>query len=236
MLSRSLKAALLGCQALTLVVVAIPSPSFANLTSSLAKLMSTSMSPSINQADILANAPNLQPDALKYAVDGYNWAVENNDINNPGILTVVDFNLPSNKKRLWVIDLKTDKVLLNAYAAHGKGSGVKYADDFSNTPNSRASSLGVYKTLNTYYGHHGKSMRLQGLEEGINNNAYDRNIVVHPASYMTTSFVKAHNRAGRSWGCFALNPAISKQFIKLTKGGSVIFAYADEEQQDDYIA
>ncbi|MDF1760800.1 MAG: murein L,D-transpeptidase catalytic domain family protein [Coxiellaceae bacterium] len=236
MLSRPLKAALVGCQALTLLAVTIPNPSFASLSSSLEKLMVTSMSPTIDQDKILDNAPNLQPDALKYAVDGYNWALENNDITNPGILTVVDFNLPSNKKRLWVIDLKTDKVLLNTYAAHGKGSGVRYADDFSNEPNSLASSLGVFKTLNTYYGHHGKSMRLQGLEKGINNNAYKRNIVVHPASYVSTSFVKNHKRAGRSWGCFALNPAISKQFIKLTKGGSVIFAYADEEQQDDYIA
>lgn len=190
----------------------------------------------INQAKILANAPGLDPEALKYAIDGYQWALANDQVENPDVLTVIDFNMPSNKKRLWVIDLKSDKVLLNAYTAHGKGSGTTYAEDFSNQPNSHATSLGVYKTLTTYYGHHGKSLRLQGLEKGINSNAYKRNIVVHPAKYVTPGFVKQNNRAGRSWGCFAMNPAITNKFMNITKGGSIIFAYADEEKSDNLIA
>ncbi len=227
----TVKLALLGAQAFV-TAVAFPGSSMA----SVANIQENQVSIAINQAKILANAPGLQADALKYAVNGYRWAMDNDQVENPSILTVVDFNLPSNKKRLWVIDLNTDKVLLNAYTAHGKGSGVKYADDFSNQVNSHASSLGVFKTLNTYFGHHGKSLRLQGLEKGVNNNAYKRNIVVHSASYVKPTFVKSHNRAGRSWGCFAMNPAVTKQFMKLTKGGSIIFAYADEEKQDDLIA
>lgn len=190
----------------------------------------------INQTEILANAPGLDPEALKYAVDGYQWALANDQVENPDVLTVIDFNMPSNKKRLWVIDLKSDKVLMNAYAAHGKGSGTTYAEDFSNSPNSHATSLGVYKTLTTYYGHHGRSLRLEGLEKGINSNAYKRNIVVHSAKYVTPSFVKQNNRAGRSWGCFAMNPAITNKFMSITKGGSIIFAYANEEKSDSLIA
>ena len=190
----------------------------------------------INQADILANAPHLDPEALKYAIDGYHWALAQGTVENPNILTVIDFNLPSNKKRLWVIDLRSDKVLMNAYAAHGKGSGTTYAQDFSNQPNSHATSLGVYKTLSTYYGHHGKSLRLQGLEKGINSNAYKRNIVVHSAKYVSPNYVKQNNRAGRSWGCFAMNPSMTNKFMSITKGGSIIFAYADEEKSDSVIA
>lgn len=190
----------------------------------------------INQTKILANAPGLDPEALKYAVNGYEWALAQGQVDNPDVLTVIDFNMPSSKKRLWVINLKDDTVLMHAYTSHGKGSGVTYADDFSNRPNSHATSLGVYKTLTTYYGHHGKSLRLQGLEKGVNNNAYKRNIVVHSAKYVTPEFVKHNNRTGRSWGCFALNPAISSKFMNITKGGSVIFAYADEEKSDSVIA
>ncbi len=188
------------------------------------------------QATILAQAKGLHKNALQYAVDGYNWAKAKGDVKNPNILTVIDFSLPSNKKRLWVINLKDDTVLLNTYAAHGKNSGLTHADHFSNQLNSHETSLGVYETLSTYSGHHGQSLRLQGLEKGINNNAYKREIVVHSAPYMTKSFINKEHRTGRSWGCFALSPAVSHQFMDLTKGGSIIFAYASPEESDHNIA
>lgn len=187
---------------------------------------------SINQKNILKNSPGLSPSALNYAVKGYEWAESRGDVKNKSILTIVDFSKPSYEKRVWVIDLKNDKPFMKLYTAQGKNSGLVYARYFSNKPGSDESSLGVYEMLNTYYGEHGLSMRVNGLEAGINSNALRRDIVVHPAWYVTPAFIKHYHRAGRSWGCFALNPKVSKEFIDLTKGGSVIFAYAQQERGD----
>lgn len=203
------------------LIIIITSISASNLTST-----------KINERKILANAPGLNPDALAYAVKGYQWAVKNRHVDKKHILTVVDFTKPSSDKRLWVINLHSSKILMNTLTTQGKNSGVTMATSFSNTNNSKKSSLGVFKTLNDYQGKHGLSMRLKGLEKGINDNAFDRAIVVHPANYATPSFVKKFDRTGRSWGCFAVNPAISKKLVKLTKGGSVIFAYSHQEKAD----
>lgn len=194
------------------------SPAFANTTS-----------PHIDEAKILVNAPGLSAKALHAAVKGYQWAMARHQVKHANILTVVDFTLPSSRKRLWVIDLANDRILMHIRTAQGKNSGLFYAKHFSNQPGSDKSSLGVYTTLNSYHGKHGLSLRLNGLEPGINSNAYRRAIVVHPAWYVSPQFVAAHGRTGRSWGCFALNPAKSKRFIELTKDGSVLFAYASAE-------
>ncbi len=188
--------------------------------------------PTIHEQEILHNAPTLDPNALKYAIEGYQWALSKHGIRNPNVLTVIDFNKPSNEKRLWVIDLQTNAVLIKAYTTHGKGSGVTYATSFSNSFNTDKTSLGVYESMKTYQGEHGLSLRMQGLENGINNNAYRRTVVIHPAWYATPKFVKANNRAGRSWGCFAIDPAISTQLVNAIKNGSIIFAYATSEQSD----
>jgi len=189
----------------------------------------------INQKKILANAPDLNANALNYAIKAYHYAVKKADIKRPDILTIVNFNMPAYEKRMWVINLKTSKILMKAYTTQGKNSGLVYARHFSNNFHTDESSLGVYKITNTYYGEHGLSERLQGLEKGVNNNAFRRDIVIHPAWYATPGFVKKFHRTGRSWGCFAINPAISKKFINLTKGGSVLFAYAKPEQHDKII-
>lgn len=192
--------------------------------------------PFINEKKILANAPKLDPNALKYAIKGYDWALKNKKINKPNILTVIDFNLPAYAKRMWVIDLKTSRVLMRLYTTQGKKSGLVYARHFSNGRRSDETSLGVYKILYPYRGEHGLSLRLEGLEKNINSNAYRRAVVIHPAWYATSAFVKKYHRTGRSWGCFAIDPAISKKYIELTKNGSILFAYASSEQQDPYIA
>lgn len=177
----------------------------------------------------------LSPKILAYAINGYRWAIKHNEVSNPSVLTVVDFNKPSNEKRLWVIDLKNDRVLMYTHVAQGKNTGKLYATRFSNRPGSNESSPGIYATANIYDGEHGESMRVRGLEDGINNNAYNRAIVVHPAWYMTPSFIKQNGYAGRSWGCFALNPAIADKFISLVHGGSVLFAYASPEKYDERV-
>ncbi len=189
----------------------------------------------LKQQKILANAKHLSPQALKYAVKGYDWALKHHQINNKNILTIVNFNKPSFKKRLWVIDLKNDKVLMNLYTTQGTNSGRTYARHFSNVTSSHESSLGVYKTLSPFYGKHGLSEHIQGLEKGINNNANSRYIEVHPAFYASPRFVEQNHRAGNSWGCFAIDPAKSKKFISITKGGSVLYAYASSEKTDDVI-
>jgi len=178
----------------------------------------------------------LSPNVLKQALKAYQWAVATGKVHNKHVLTIVDFTLPSDKERLWVVDPNTGHILLNIRTAQGKNSGLKYATHFSNALNSDASSLGAFVTANVYNGKHGKSMRLIGLENGINDNAMKRAVVIHSANYVTPAFIKAHNRAGRSWGCFAVNPKKSKQLIHLTKGGSVLFAYAPAESHDPNFA
>ncbi len=192
--------------------------------------------PEIDQQKILANARGLDPEALKYAVKGYEWAIANHRVNNKNILTIIDFTKPADAKRMWVINLKTSRVIMNTYTTQGKNSGGYYATRFSNQCRTDETSLGVYETLNTYDGKHGLSERLQGLEPGINNNALRRDIVVHPAWYATPSFVAENHGAGRSWGCFGISPNLSTRFIELTKDGSVIFAYANQERSDRYIS
>ncbi len=141
-----------------------------------------------------------------------------NSIPNPRYFMVVDFNLHSSKKRLFVFDLSNGTVQKHNVAA-GKNSdpdGNGYATRFSNTPNSKMSSLGFYQTLHTYTGGHGLSLRLRGLS-GTNSNVEARDVVMHPANYVSDS-----GRAGRSWGCPAIDPAISQGLIAKVKNGAML--------------
>lgn len=190
----------------------------------------------INQTKILKSAPKLNPKALSYAVKGYNWAEAKGQVKNNKILTIVDFSLPSDQKRLWLVNLNTNKVILNSYTTHGKNSGFKNAIKFSNRDDTEKSSIGVFKIVDPYIGHHGLSLHIKGLEKGINDNAAKRDIVIHPAYYASEKFVKANHRAGRRWGCFALDPSLSKKFINLTKNGSIMVAYAKESNNDPYLS
>ncbi len=178
----------------------------------------------------------LQPKALKAALNAYAWAVEHHKLGaNKNTLTVVDFTLPSYEKRMWVIDLKSDKVLMKIYTTQGKGSGLVYAKRFSNRIDTDESSLGLYVTSNEYYGHHGKAMRLNGLEKGINGLARRRAVVIHSAWYATPSFIEKNHRAGRSWGCFAIAPDIKNKLLNDVQGGSALFAYALAENHDPIV-
>lgn len=141
------------------------------------------------------------------------------------ILTIVDFSLSSNVKRLWVIDLTANKILYNSLVAHGKNTGDEFAKSFSNKDSSFKSSLGFYLTGETYVGKHGKSLRLDGLEKGVNDNARGRGVVIHAADYVSDSFIKNHRRLGRSQGCPALPQAFSKEIINTIKNKSCLFIY-----------
>ena len=141
------------------------------------------------------------------------------------IITICNFNLPSTENRLWIIDLAKKKVLFNTYVAHGEGSGNDCSLSFSNNANSHKSSLGFYVTGDTYNGEHGVSLYLNGMDEGFNDAAYDRGIVVHGADYVCNKFVSANQRLGRSWGCPAVPTKLSLPVINTIKEGTCLFIY-----------
>ena len=145
------------------------------------------------------------------------------------ILTVIDFTKPSTEKRLFVIDLKLKKILFISSVAHGRNSGEKYATSFSNREGSFKSSLGFYKTENTYYGKNGYSLVLDGLERGINDKAKERAIVMHGATYANPSTIRSCGRLGRSLGCPALPLAVSKKIIDTIKGGTLLYIHGDDK-------
>jgi len=141
------------------------------------------------------------------------------------IIVVVDFSQPSSSKRFYLINMNSEKIIYNNYVAHGKNSGVLNAEIFSNKPSSYQSSLGFFRTGETYFGKHGLSLKLDGLEEGINHLARQRNIVIHSANYAEESFVKKYGRLGRSFGCPALPKGNYKELIHQIKNGTLLFIY-----------
>jgi hypothetical protein len=145
------------------------------------------------------------------------------------MLTIVDYTKPSTQPRLWVINLKTLQVPLYELVAHGENSGGNFATTFSDDPRSLESSIGVYLTGNTYIGKHGYSLHLDGLDPGFNDRAANREIVVHAANYVSDQFAALHGRLGRSWGCFAVSPAVSDAVIGDIKDGTVLFAYYPDQ-------
>jgi hypothetical protein len=154
--------------------------------------------------------------------------VYNLNIKKP-FLTIIDLNLPSDKKRLWVIDLLHNKILFYTYTSHGKNSGELYARNFSNQSGSYQSSLGFYLTGGTYNGKNGYSMYLEGLEKGINNLARQRAIVMHGAWYATEKFIREHGRLGRSFGCPAIPPKIHQDLINAISNQTVLFIYSADD-------
>lgn len=181
-----------------------------------------------------ALSAGLNPNALKVALLAYNKALKQGYAKKH-ILTIVDFSEASVEKRLWVLDVDNHTVLFNGLVAHGQGSGLDRAVQFSNQSQSHASSLGLYGTEDVYYGKHGLSLRIKGLEPGINDKAEDRSVVFHAANYVSSEFAAEHGRLGRSWGCFALNPESAARIINEIKEGSIVFAYAPQEEKDPYI-
>jgi hypothetical protein len=141
------------------------------------------------------------------------------------VVTIIDFALPSSQKRLWVVDLRAQKVLFHTLVAHGKNSGEDQARTFSNVEGSEMSSLGFYVTGQTYRGKHGLTLKLHGQDANYNTNAARRAVVVHSANYVSEAFVRQHGRLGRSQGCPALPPAQSPQIIRVIKNGTVLYAH-----------
>ncbi len=176
-------------------------------------------------ASLVNQAPGLRPAVLKLALAAAARAEERGLVPRRDLLTVIDYSLPSSQPRLFIFDLGAHKLLFRELVAHGKGSGGNLANVFSNSPGSLATSLGLFVTADTYNGGNGYSLRLKGLEQGINDMAFDRMIVLHGASYVSQEAVKVLGRLGRSWGCPAVRPEISQKIINTIRGGSPVFAY-----------
>ena len=174
---------------------------------------------------LLKQAPGLRANVLKLALDADHRASQRGLVKRPNLLTVIDYSLPSSQPRLFTFDLLTHELIFRELVAHGKNSGGDSASFFSNSPGSLASSLGLDVTEDTYVGHNGYSLRLQGLEEGFNDMAQERAIVLHGAYYVSREAVKVLGRLGRSWGCPAVRAEIAQKVIDTIRGGSAIFAY-----------
>ena len=180
-------------------------------------------------ASLLRQAPGLRAEVLRLALDAEKNAADRGLVRRRDILTVIDYSLPSSQPRLFVFDLASRKILFRELCAHGKNTGDNLASFFSNSPGSLATSLGLFVTEDTYIGHNGYSLRLKGLEEGVNDMALDRAIVMHGASYVSREAIKVLGRLGRSWGCPAIPAGVAHKIIDTVRGGSALFAYYPEK-------
>lgn len=174
-------------------------------------------------------APTLDRDVLGRALAARDCALAAGEAERDEILTVIDYSLPSTAKRLWVFDVEREKLLFHELVAHGKNTGGNLAQHFSNTDGSLQSSLGLFRTADTYYGKNGYSLRLHGLEEGVNHLALPRTIVIHGAWYVSDDFAKKQGRIGRSWGCPAVPDTVARPLIDTIKDGSLVFAYYPDQ-------
>lgn len=172
-----------------------------------------------------AEMGSIETDVLELALGAASCAVQSGAVERPRTLTVIDYSKPSSQKRLWVYDLTTRELLYEELVAHGQGSGANLATQFSNTPDSHQTSLGLFVTDDTYVGRNGYSLRLDGLDKGLNDRARARAIVMHGAPYVSPAFVKANGRLGRSHGCPAVSDAVARELINRVKGGGLVFAY-----------
>jgi L,D-transpeptidase-like protein len=167
----------------------------------------------------------ISPDVLSLALRAVQCGVASGDLQAPPTLTVIDYSRPSVEPRLWVYDLKTGTLLFKELVAHGRNTGENIATRFSDAMNSHQSSLGLFVTSDTYVGNNGYSLRLDGLEPGVNARARERAIVMHGAPYVDAKMAASQGRLGRSWGCPALREAVARDVINTIRGGGVIFSY-----------
>jgi hypothetical protein len=174
---------------------------------------------------LIAAAPAANPDVIKLATRAADCARRQGLLDGFHHLAVIDYSLPSTQPRLWVFDVERGRLLFQELVAHGRNTGERVAQHFSNIEGSKMSSLGLYQTAETYYGSNGYSLRLRGLDAGFNDNALSRAIVMHGAPYVSEAIAERLGRLGRSWGCPAVRPEVARTVIDTLKGGALLFAY-----------
>lgn len=205
------RASLLASAVLCVIAAASSSTGAANIGGSLA-------------AELGKAAPELDPKVLDLALTAVGCA-DAAGYDGHRVLTVIDYSLPSTSPRLWVFDLERRALLFHELVAHGKNTGENLATDFSNRRGSKQSSLGLFLTAGTYHGKNGYSLKLHGLEEGVNHLALERTIVLHGAWYVSEEFADRQGRLGRSWGCPAVPKDVAKALIDTIKDGTYLFIY-----------
>ena len=177
-------------------------------------------------ARLAALAPGADPEVIDLALRARDCAMSSGEATGAGEkLAVIDYSKPSTQKRLWVFDLAAERVLYTEHVAHGQGSGENFARAFSNRDGSHQTSLGLFRTAETYNGGNGYSLRMDGLEPGFNDNARLRAIVMHGAWYVDASMAQKNGRIGRSHGCPAVRAQVAREIIDTLKGGQFVFSY-----------
>ena len=181
-------------------------------------------------ARLAAAAPAADPAVLTLATRAADCARRQGLLDGFNHLAVIDYSLPSTRPRLWVFDVARGRLLFEELVAHGRNTGERLAERFSNVEGSKMSSLGLFRTAETYYGSNGYSLRLHGLDAGFNDNALARAIVMHGAPYVSDAIAERVGRIGRSWGCPAVRTEVARTVIDTLKGGALIFAYYPDRQ------
>jgi hypothetical protein len=176
-----------------------------------------------NEMDLLDSG--LSQKAFEYAWMGYYKLQKKGLLHRTDVLTICDFSQSSSEERMYVIDVRSHKLLYRTFVAHGINSGEEYANSFSNSDESCKSSLGFYVTSNTYYGSNGLSLRIHGLDKGFNDHACRRNIVIHGASYVSLRILHKYGVMGTTFGCPAIPTEMTDQIIPAVKNGSCFFIY-----------
>lgn len=175
-------------------------------------------------------APDANPDVLELAASAMTCAVSNG-MAPATRLAVIDYSRPSIQPRLWVFDTRNEgRLLYRELVAHGKNTGDNMARNFSNTEGSLQTSIGLFRTMDTYDGGNGYSMRMDGLEPGFNDQALKRYIVMHGAPYVNEGTAKKLGRLGRSWGCPAVREGVAREIIDTLKGGQLVFSYYPDQK------
>ena len=182
----------------------------------------------VNHAE--ATIAGLSPRVLDLALTATRCGIASGDLSEPRTLTVIDYSLPSIEPRLWVFDLTTGALLFHELVAHGANTGDNLARHFSDVPNSRQTSLGLFVARETYVGSNGYSLRMDGLEPGFNGRARERAIVMHGAPYVDAALAAGQGRLGRSWGCPALREAVARDVIDTVRDGGIVFSYYPESE------
>ena len=180
--------------------------------------------------DIGLPSYGLSYEVFRLGMIGFYSLEKEGALNSKGLITIIDFAQPSTEKRLFTIDVISQEVIYHTYVAHGRNTGENMAKRFSNRPHSNQSSLGFYVTGETYVGSKGYSLRLDGKEKTFNDKIRSRAVVMHAADYATEAWIKRYGRLGRSQGCPALPPHLSKKVIDTIKDRTVIFTYYPDEE------
>ncbi|PZR28978.1 MAG: hypothetical protein DI535_04510 [Citrobacter freundii] len=233
-MKNKLKGLYLILSALILAVLHLPlafgknvfgSKTFAAFSRSSTDSLSPSMPVKSVYDSLHLEAIGLSRQAFEYAQKGWNKLFSEGKLNNSSVLAIADFSQPSSNKRLYILDLKEYKILFQTLVAHGRNSGKELATSFSNSSSSYKSSPGFYVTGETYTGKHGYSLKLNGVEKGINDNAYNRAIVVHGADYVDERYVSSQGYIGRSQGCPAVPEKEAQPIINTIKDNTCFFIY-----------